>query len=138
LKRWYKAWAQGQPIAYIDETGFAPTTHRHWGWAPRGQRVFGRCNALRHPRTSLIGAYLNRHLRAPLAGAHHVVDNGNGTFKLPDLRNTFARAAADAADPDSANARTVGSRQGDAIRNIAGKLGITFGTGSGIPKHTNG
>jgi hypothetical protein len=25
----------------------------------------------------------------------------------------------------------VGSRQGDAIRNIAGKLGITFGTGSG-------
>ncbi|MDR2188762.1 MAG: hypothetical protein LBE62_12070, partial [Azonexus sp.] len=54
------------------------------------------------------------------AGAHYIADNGDGTFRLPDLRNTFARAAAGAIDPDIANVRWIGSWQGDAIRNITG------------------
>lgn len=41
----------------MDETGFARSTCRMHGWASRGKRVFGFCDALTRPRTSLIGAY---------------------------------------------------------------------------------
>jgi hypothetical protein len=41
----------------MDETGFARSTYRTHGWATRGKRVFGFCDALTRPRTSLIGAY---------------------------------------------------------------------------------
>ncbi len=42
------------------------------------------------------------------------IDLGGDTFKVPDLRNTFIRATG--FDSDSANARELGSYQGDAIK----------------------
>lgn len=47
--------------------------------------------------------------------------DGSTTFRMPDLRGQFLRALDDGVDID-AN-RALGSVQGDAIRNITGKLG---------------
>ena len=45
---------------YIDESGFAPTTERDYGWAPKGQKVYGMRSGNRRPRTSLIAARIGR------------------------------------------------------------------------------
>jgi transposase len=50
----------------LDETGFAPSTHRQHGWAAKGQRVGGLQSAQQRPRTSLIGAYRQCKLIAPM------------------------------------------------------------------------
>jgi len=50
----------------VDETGFAPTTHRPYARATKGQKVIGYQAALQRPRTSLIGAYQQKRLIAPL------------------------------------------------------------------------
>lgn len=52
----------------MDETGFARGTHRPHGWGLKGKRVYGFCDALTRPRTSLIGAYCrgNASIIAPL------------------------------------------------------------------------
>lgn len=51
---------------YVDETGFAPTTQRDYGRAPRGQKVHGARNGQRRPRTSLIGGQINNALIASM------------------------------------------------------------------------
>ena len=50
----------------MDETGFAPTTCRNWGWSIKGQRVLGLQGAEQRPRTSLMGGYLGGKLVAPM------------------------------------------------------------------------
>lgn len=68
------------------------------------------------------------------AGTHNFVDNGDGTFKLPDLRNQFFRATG--TNADTANARTNGSGQIGSIAShqhtfaISGSV-INPGSGSG-------
>ena len=51
-----------------------------------------------------------------------------GSAVTPDLRGYFVRGydSRNTVDPDGA-ARNIGSAQGDAIRNITGDLGLTFG-----------
>jgi len=56
-------------------------------------------------------------------GAHYFVDVDANTFRVPDIRQQFASFRAGAPDPDTANARTLGSRQLDALQNITGALG---------------
>ena len=51
---------------YIDESGFAPTTERDYGWAPKGQKVYGMRSGNRRPRTSLIAARIGRNFDAPM------------------------------------------------------------------------
>lgn len=51
---------------YVDESGFAPTTERDYGWAPRGERVHGMRSGNRRPRTSLIAARIGKHFDAPM------------------------------------------------------------------------
>ena len=51
---------------YLDETGFAPSSHRSHGWARRGQKVHSLQNSQQRPRTSLIGGYLDHRLIAPM------------------------------------------------------------------------
>jgi transposase len=51
---------------HLDETGFAPSTHRTHGWALKGKKVYGLQNGLQRPRTSLIGGYLEHKLIAPM------------------------------------------------------------------------
>ena len=53
-------------MIYLDETGFSTCTHRDYGWAPKGQIVYGLQHAHSRPRTSLIGAYWNKRLLAPM------------------------------------------------------------------------
>lgn len=48
--------------------------------------------------------------------------DGRSTFNLPDLRGEFVRGLDDGRNID--NGRGLGSKQGDAIRNIAGHFGV--------------
>jgi len=50
---------------YVDESGFAATTQRDYGWAPRGQKVQGLRSGNRRPRTSLLAALRHKRLLAP-------------------------------------------------------------------------
>lgn len=50
----------------MDESGFAPTTQREYGWALRGVKVHGLRSGNRRPRTSLIAGLMNKKLVAPL------------------------------------------------------------------------
>jgi putative transposase len=51
---------------YIDESGFAPTTERDYGWALKGEKVHGFRSGNRRPRTSLIAARIGKHFDAPM------------------------------------------------------------------------
>jgi len=44
-----------QPV-HVDECGFTPSVTRRYGYAPKGQRVYGLTSGHRRPRTSLIAA----------------------------------------------------------------------------------
>jgi transposase len=66
LLRHWRIKTQGRPLVYLDETGFAPSTHRTHGWARRGQKVYGLQNSQQRPRTSLIGGYREHQLIAPM------------------------------------------------------------------------
>lgn len=66
LRRRCRVERNRQSLVYMDETGFALGTHRSHGRAPRGQRVHGLQNACSRPRTSLIGAYCDNKLIAPM------------------------------------------------------------------------
>lgn len=66
LKALYRVQSAGTPIVYIDETGFAPSTQRDYGWALTGKRIYGDISGSRRPRTGLIGGYLNNQLIAPV------------------------------------------------------------------------
>ena len=57
---------RGKAFIYVDESGFAPTTTRQYGYAPKGQRVYGLRSGHRRPRTSLIAARIEKTFAAPL------------------------------------------------------------------------
>ena len=57
---------RGKEFVYIDESGFAPTVTRRYGYAPKGQRVYGLSSGNRRPRTSLIAARIGTTFTAPL------------------------------------------------------------------------
>ncbi len=57
---------RGKQLVHIDECGFAPSTARRYGYAPRGQRVDGLISGHRRPRTSLVAARINGRLEEPL------------------------------------------------------------------------
>lgn len=105
-----------------------------------GRFIWGTSVTARPDEVDLIGQTVDRtnaRFRALIAWAEansHMVASGSwvaGTFKfsvisgnnvrLPDLRNQFIRATG--TDADTANARALGSLQGDAIRNIKGTYG---------------
>jgi len=48
-----------------DECGFAPSVTRRYGYARKGQRVYGLTSGKRRPRTSLLAARIDDHLQAP-------------------------------------------------------------------------
>ena len=66
LKRWYRHYADGKRFVYVDESGFAPSTERQYGYAPRGEKVYGLRSGDRRPRTSLIAALTDKRLVAPM------------------------------------------------------------------------
>lgn len=56
---------QGLRPVYIDECGFEPCVTRRYGYAPKGQRVYGLTSGHRRPRTSLIAARIDGHVQEP-------------------------------------------------------------------------
>jgi transposase len=66
LKGLYKAKDEARDIVFIDETGFAPTPWRDYGWGPVGDRVYGEKPSGTRPRTGLIAGLLGSRLVAPL------------------------------------------------------------------------
>lgn len=66
MKIWYRYHAQGKTFVYIDESGFAHSAERHYGYAPRGKKVYGLRSGNRRPRASLIAARIGNALAAPM------------------------------------------------------------------------
>ena len=56
---------RGLRPVHIDECGFAPTVARRYGYAPKGQRVYGLISGHRRPRTSLIAVRMEDRLEEP-------------------------------------------------------------------------
>lgn len=56
---------RGKEFVYIDESGFETEAHRRYGYAPKGQRVYGLISGHRRPRTSLLAARMNSGFEAP-------------------------------------------------------------------------
>ena len=57
---------RGKQPVYIDECGFASSTVRRYGYAPKGQRVDGLVSGHRRPRTSLLAARMEGRLAEPV------------------------------------------------------------------------
>ncbi|AOK40848.1 hypothetical protein [Burkholderia vietnamiensis] len=64
-----------------------------------------------------------------LAGTHHFVDNGDGTFRLPDLRNQFFRATG--TNADTTNARAIGSDQDDSFKSHNHGITVSYTAAAG-------
>ena len=48
--------AAGKSVVYVDESGFADHSYRRYGYAPRGEEVFGLISSQRTRTTTLIAA----------------------------------------------------------------------------------
>lgn len=57
---------RGKQPVYLDECGFAASTARRNGYAPRGHRVGGLVSGHRRPRTSLLAARIEGRSEEPL------------------------------------------------------------------------
>jgi transposase len=57
---------RGKRPVFIDECGFASSTARRYGYAPKGHRVDGLVSGHRRPRTSLLAARIDGRLEEPL------------------------------------------------------------------------
>lgn len=107
--------AAGKTFVYIDESGFAPSATRPYGYAPRGQRVHGLVSGKRRPRTSLLAARVgfafvmpmliagtcNAHVLnawlavclCPKLGPEHVVVMDNASFHKGQATRDLIEAA---------------------------------------------
>lgn len=63
-------------------------------------------------------------------GSHWFSDYSASQFRVPDLRDMFRRFTG--TDADTANARAIGSRQRDAIRNMTGSAGTFYRAGETV------
>jgi len=66
------------------------------------------------------GLVTTQALWASNVGGHYFADVSSTQFRVPDLRNQFLRYTG--TDADNANARTLGSRQLDALQNLNGTI----------------
>ena len=53
-------------LVYVDESGFEPDVCRRYGYAPRGQKVYGDHSGHKRPRESLIAARRGKDFLAPM------------------------------------------------------------------------
>lgn len=66
LKKWYRHYAAGKIFVYVDESGFAHSSAREYGYAAIGKKVYGVCSGHTRPRTSLIAARIGKALAATM------------------------------------------------------------------------
>jgi hypothetical protein len=78
-----------QNIVYFDESGFTAQSYRPHGWAPRGQKVFGRISGNNRKATNLIMAQRRNEWLAPMlfTGSCHTetVNQWIEKMLLPEL-----------------------------------------------------
>lgn len=55
-----------EKIAYVDECGIDTYLHREYGYAPRGQQVFGRIRGRKYKRCGIVAAKMGNKILAPL------------------------------------------------------------------------
>lgn len=91
---------------------------------------FGRSGTVNGWLPMTGGTYSRSQYAALVAACPNIViSTGNAsTFKLPDTRGYFMRVLAQGSSVDPDSKRTIGSTQGDAIRNITGNFGYWDGT----------
>ena len=53
-------------LVYLDESGFEVSSYRPYGWAPKGEKIYGERSGNSRPRTSLIVAKQGKKLLAPI------------------------------------------------------------------------
>lgn len=52
-------------LVYLDECGIPQNLYREYGWAPRGEEVFGKRTGKREKKLNLIAAYTGHQLQSP-------------------------------------------------------------------------
>ncbi len=55
-----------EKIAYVDECGIDTYLYREYGYAPRGQQVFGQICGRRYKRCGIVAAKMGNRILAPL------------------------------------------------------------------------
>ena len=55
-----------EKIVYVDECGIDTYLYREYGYAPRGQQVFGRIRGRKYKRCGIVTAKMGRKILAPL------------------------------------------------------------------------
>jgi hypothetical protein len=53
-------------LVYIDESGIDKFVSREYGWATKGQKVYGEVSGKRYARESFIAGSINGQIIAPL------------------------------------------------------------------------
>lgn len=53
-------------IAYVDETGIDTYLYREYGYAPKGQRVYGRICGHKYKRVGIVAAQIGKQIVAPM------------------------------------------------------------------------
>ena len=52
---------------YVDETGFQTYYDREYGYAPKGEQIFGKVAGRKYKRSNLVAAKIGNHMIAPLS-----------------------------------------------------------------------
>ena len=77
------------PVVHLDQCGIDHRLMREWGWAPRGERVAAEAFGRRQGRTSVISAWRDGRLLAPVTFQGHcnseLVEAYFATALLPRL-----------------------------------------------------
>ena len=55
-----------EKCAYVDESGFNACYEREYGYAPRGEKVFGEISGMRFQRTNLVAGQIGGRTVAPM------------------------------------------------------------------------
>lgn len=80
----------GKDVVYFDESGFAKHSYRPHGWAPRGEKVFGKISGNNRKRTNLIMAQRGKEWLAPMlfesSCTHHTIAAWMEQVLIPELR----------------------------------------------------
>lgn len=53
-------------IVYVDETGIDTFLYREYGYAPRGERVYGHISGCKYKRVGIVAGLMNHRIVVPL------------------------------------------------------------------------
>ena len=77
-----------EKIAYVDECGIDTYLYREYGYAPRGQQVFGRISGRKYKRCGIVAAQMAGKVLAPFQYSG-TMNSGLFEFWLRNLFSSF-------------------------------------------------